>query len=151
MIHLKRQTCRKTAPQNHRSKGFIPYDSGIAWWTHALFIMSLLASVSCLLLTDGNSCQQEGLILELLSNLLNSSAFMPHGFCYLWRPDVLWLNVGSDLLIGLAYFTIPLILLYFLRQSKKLPYPWVIALFAAFILLCGTTHFIAVWAVWEPV
>lgn len=26
--------------------------------------------------------------------------FMPHGHCYLWPPDVLWLHVGSDTLIA---------------------------------------------------
>lgn len=90
-------------------------------------------------------------MFEYLTNLFSTSTFAPHGFCYLWRPDILWLNVGSDLLIGIAYFTIPVILLYFLRRAKILPYPWVIALFAAFIVLCGVTHFVAIWAVWQPV
>ncbi len=40
-----------------------------------------------------------------LLELLGTEAFMPHGHCYLWTPGLLWLMVGSDLLIAFAYFT----------------------------------------------
>ncbi|MEZ5582555.1 MAG: hypothetical protein R3F37_07160 [Candidatus Competibacteraceae bacterium] len=76
---------------------------------------------------------------------------MPHGMCYLWYPDVLWLNAGSDLLIALSYFMIPATLLFFLRRAPKLPFENILWLFSAFILLCGATHLIAVWTIWEPV
>jgi hypothetical protein len=56
--------------------------------------------------------------------------FMPHGHCYLWRPDVLWLHVGSDSLIALSYYAIPIALAYFVRRRRAvLPYWWVPALF----------------------
>jgi hypothetical protein len=41
----------------------------------------------------------------------SSDGFMPHGMCYLWRPDVLTLHIGADLPIALAYFTISFTLL----------------------------------------
>ncbi|MGB6387308.1 MAG: hypothetical protein WBD25_00300 [Terriglobales bacterium] len=28
--------------------------------------------------------------------------FMPHGFCYLWNPRIVWLNLISDDLIALV-------------------------------------------------
>ncbi len=77
--------------------------------------------------------------------------FMPHGHCYLWRPDVLWLHVGSDALITASYYAIPLALAYFVRRRRAvLPYWWIPALFAAFIFLCGTTHLMNIWTVWRP-
>ncbi len=77
--------------------------------------------------------------------------FMPHGHCYLWRPDVLWLHVGSDALIAGSYYAIPIALAYFVRRRHAvLPYWWVPALFAAFIFLCGTTHLMNIWTVWNP-
>src|SRR6266702_7106090 len=77
--------------------------------------------------------------------------FMPHGHCYLWRPDVLWLHVGSDTLIALSYYAIPVALVYFVRRRRAvLPYWWVPALFAMFIFLCGTTHVMNIWTVWNP-
>jgi PAS domain S-box-containing protein len=77
--------------------------------------------------------------------------FMPHGHCYLWRPDVLWLHVVSDALIAGSYYAIPIALAYFVRRRRAvLPYWWVPALFAAFIFLCGTTHLMNIWTVWNP-
>nr|AAB68819.1 ethylene receptor [Rumex palustris]CAA69646.1 ethylene response sensor protein [Rumex palustris] len=48
----------------------------------------------------------------------------------------------SDLFIVLAYFSIPLELIYFVQKSALFPYRWVLIQFGAFIVLCGTTHLI---------
>jgi len=77
----------------------------------------------------------------MLDYLLETASFLPHGFCLLWRPDLVALHVVSDLAIGLAYFSIPLAILAFLRRRPDFEYRWVAYLFAAFIVLCGTTHF----------
>uniref|UniRef100_A0A2N9IB07 histidine kinase n=1 Tax=Fagus sylvatica TaxID=28930 RepID=A0A2N9IB07_FAGSY len=51
----------------------------------------------------------------------------------------------SDFLIALAYFSIPLELIYFVQKSAFFPYRWVLMQFGAFIVLCGATHFISLW------
>ena len=75
--------------------------------------------------------------------------FMPHGHCYLWTPGLLWLQVGSDAMIALAYLCIPALLAYFLRRRTDLPYPWLFAMFGVFILSCGATHLFSIWNVWH--
>ncbi len=75
---------------------------------------------------------------------------MPHGMCYLWRPEILWLHVGSDALTALAYFSIPGALFVLARRRPDLAYRPVVWLFTAFILLCGTTHLMSIWTVWTP-
>jgi signal transduction histidine kinase len=77
--------------------------------------------------------------------------FMPHGHCYFWRPDILWTHVLSDGIIALAYFSIPVTLVYFLSKRKDFPFRWVLALFAAFIILCGMTHIMGIITVWKPI
>ena len=78
--------------------------------------------------------------------------FMPHGFCFQGRQDVIFLHVVSDAIIAIAYFMIPLMLLYFLqRKTLKISFNWAIVLFAAFILLCGITHVVGIITVWNPV
>ena len=67
------------------------------------------------------------------------TGFMPHGHCYRWDQLVLWLNVGSDALIALAYYSIPLSLARFGRQRRDLGMPFVIAAFVAFIFAWGWT------------
>ncbi len=77
-------------------------------------------------------------------------SFMPHGMCYLWRPDLLALHVISDAAIALAYFSIPIAIVYFVRRRTDFQYQWVLGLFAAFIVACGVTHLLAIWVVWNP-
>jgi PAS domain S-box-containing protein len=81
---------------------------------------------------------------------LCSTTFMPHGQCYLWNPDLLRLHAVSDSLITLAYFSIPVALIYFVRKRRDLPYPALFLLFGAFIVACGTTHLLEVVTIWHP-
>ena len=75
--------------------------------------------------------------------------FMPHGMCYMWRADILLMNVVSDILIGLSYFCIPVIIIYFLRRHAEVPYRGMFYMFCVFIGSCGVTHGVAVWNVWH--
>ncbi|HKY92506.1 MAG TPA: ATP-binding protein [Nevskiaceae bacterium] len=76
---------------------------------------------------------------------------LPHGFCYLRKPDLIWLHVISDGVIAAAYFMIPLVLVYFLgRIRTRISFDWAIGLFAAFIVLCGTGHILDIVTVWVP-
>jgi signal transduction histidine kinase/CheY-like chemotaxis protein len=81
---------------------------------------------------------------------MNPYGFMPHGFCFEWRPGVLWLHVISDFSIAIAYFGISLLLFYFVRQRRELPFQLLFILFSAFITLCGTTHLLSIWVLWHP-
>ena len=83
-------------------------------------------------------------------NIMAISRFIPHGHCYLWQTNLVWLHVTSDLLISIAYYSIPIALLYFVSKRTDLPYPRVFLLFAAFILCCGTTHVMEIWTLWYP-
>lgn len=82
--------------------------------------------------------------------MFDSSHFMPHGHCYLWMPQILWLHVISDGLIALAYFSIPLALIYFIRKRKDLTFKWVFVLFGLFIFSCGLTHIASIYTIWIP-
>lgn len=75
----------------------------------------------------------------MLQRLINTD-FMPHGYCFLWFPEILWLHVFSDGLITLAYFMIPTALALFVWRRRELPFPWMFLMFASFIAACGLTH-----------
>ncbi|GMJ05377.1 ETHYLENE INSENSITIVE 1, ETHYLENE RESPONSE, REDUCED DORMANCY 3, ETHYLENE RESPONSE 1 [Hibiscus trionum] len=64
-----------------------------------------------------------------------------------WPPDDLLMKYQyiSDFFIALAYFSIPLELIYFVKKSAVFPYRWVLVQFGAFIVLCGATHLINLW------
>jgi two-component system, chemotaxis family, sensor kinase Cph1 len=80
------------------------------------------------------------------------AALLPHGYCFMRKPDLIWLHVISDAVIALAYFMIPLVLVYFIRRmGTRISFNWAIALFAAFIVLCGTGHILDIVVIWEPI
>lgn len=86
----------------------------------------------------------------ILGFLLGRSNFEPHGQCFAWDPGILSLLAGSDMLTALAYFSIPVALLYFVGRRDDLEYRWMFGLFAAFITACGTTHLFQVYVLWSP-
>jgi PAS domain S-box-containing protein len=88
-----------------------------------------------------------------MSSLLAALSLPPvasPGMCLLVEPDVVWLHLLSDVAIGLAYLSIPAALLVVLLRRGDLGYPWLVGLFAAFILACGATHLMHAWAMFSP-
>ncbi|MDV2999024.1 MAG: hypothetical protein N5P05_000630 [Chroococcopsis gigantea SAG 12.99] len=88
--------------------------------------------------------------MESAINLPFLFQYIPHGHCYLWQTPLVGLHLASDILIGVSYYSIPASLLYFVRKRADIPFEGIFLLFSAFILLCGTTHFVAVWTLWNP-
>jgi PAS domain S-box-containing protein len=84
---------------------------------------------------------QVKIMFEFVAELFDTTGFVPRKNCGEWTPSLIWMHVGGDLFIWLAYISIPLILLHFTRR-RDLPFPRMFTLFALFILACGFGHFI---------
>ncbi|HEX9874967.1 MAG TPA: hypothetical protein VGA43_11430, partial [Deferrimonas sp.] len=78
------------------------------------------------------------------------SGLLPHGTCLSWRPGLLWTHVLSDGLTALAYFSIPVALLVFVRRRQDLQFGWMFVLFGLFILACGAGHLTTIYNLWVP-
>jgi PAS domain S-box-containing protein len=89
-------------------------------------------------------------MFELASGLFSTRGFMPHGHCFLWNPTLVWLHVTSDLLIALAYTSIPFTLLHFYRRRRDIPFNGIFVWFGLFIIACGATHVMEIWTLWTP-
>ena len=63
---------------------------------------------------------------------------------------LIWLHAFSDSLIALAYFLIPVALIYFVRRRRDAPFRWMFVCFGGFIAACGATHVMEVWTLWVP-
>jgi PAS domain S-box-containing protein len=85
-----------------------------------------------------------------LEYLFGAASFVPHGYCLLWRPDLVALHAVSDLLIACAYFSIPAVIYLFVRRRRDFELGWVLYLFVTFIFLCGTTHLVSLITLWLP-
>jgi len=88
--------------------------------------------------------------MNLLSEWLSSNGLMLHGFCYHWKPALIWLHSVSDALIALAYFSIPIALIHLVRERRDIPFSWMFVCFGVFIAACGATHLMKVWTLWIP-
>jgi two-component sensor histidine kinase len=91
--------------------------------------------------------------MNSLASYFSSAGFIPHGFCLLWRPDVLALHVISDAVIALSYFSIPLAITWFVRHRQDLApeHRRIAILFSVFILGCGLTHLLGIVVLWRPI
>jgi len=88
---------------------------------------------------------------EVVEYLFGAASFVPHGYCLLWRPDLVAMHALSDAVIAVSYFSIPMALAVFVRRRIDLEYKWVFWLFVAFIVACGTTHLVGLVTLWQPV
>jgi len=90
---------------------------------------------------------------DLLRSLF-SSRYLPHRYCYLQQPDLVWTNVSMDALIAISYVTIFACLFWIagkLRSMSELrSYVWIAAAFGTFILSCAMTHMMEIVTVWLP-
>ena len=87
---------------------------------------------------------------EAIRNVLVAN-YLPHAFCYLLQPRLMWLHVTSDVLIGVAYVGISFMLGLLVHRSRKdIPFSWVFIAFGLFIISCGATHFMEAFTVWHP-
>ncbi|MBD0362714.1 MAG: PAS domain S-box protein, partial [Coleofasciculus sp. C3-bin4] len=91
-------------------------------------------------------------MLWVLPNFFfTSGQLLPYGSCFdTWKPELASRHVLSDSLIALAYYSISITLIHFLRKRNDLPFNWIILLFASFIVADGTTHVLEVWTLWHP-
>ena len=87
---------------------------------------------------------------NFINNIFSSKIYIPHGHCYLWQTPLVLLHLISDLLIAIAYFSIPLMLLYFLFKRSDVPFQGFFIMFGAFIIFCGVGHLLEILTLWYP-
>ena len=87
-----------------------------------------------------------------LMKAILATDFLPHLYCYLKNPALVWTHVTADALIGISYLAISITLAYLVKQSRYgIPFPWMFLAFGLFIIACGGTHLMEVVTVWIPV
>ena len=89
-----------------------------------------------------------------MKNWLNEmcrTAFMPHGQCYLWQPELVGLHAVADALIGRCPIFRSRWLSYTSSAAARrdLPFPAIFLMFGAFIVACGVTHLMEVITIWQ--
>ena len=87
-----------------------------------------------------------------LTRWLLTTDFLPHAYCYLGNPRLVWTHVISDSVVGISYLAISITLGYLGYKGRRdLPFPWMFLAFGLFILACGGTHVMEAITIWIPV
>ena len=89
-------------------------------------------------------------MMGVIDFLFSSKGMMPHGYCFLWNPVLLWVFVVSNITTALAYFSIPIALSVFVYLRKDVKFKRILLLFSLFIFACGITHLLSVVTIWTP-
>jgi len=89
-------------------------------------------------------------VKEFCTHLFSTADWPPRWHCGSWSDFHGWLYILSDLTIWAAYFAIPVLLIRIIKKRTDIPFPGILWLFIAFILLCGTTHLVDAVIFWWP-
>ena len=88
---------------------------------------------------------------EFLKRLFDGTGFVPRSQCGEWSTGLILLHKLSDGIIWFSYMAIPVVLVYFVRRRRDVPFPKVFWMFGAFIVLCGMTHLMDILMFSHPV
>jgi signal transduction histidine kinase len=90
-------------------------------------------------------------VIDFFKGLFATDKWPARWHCGQWSDFHGWLFIISDLMTWLAYAFIPIIIIYyFYDKVKVIKFSGIYLLFAAFILLCGATHFLDAMMFWIP-
>jgi signal transduction histidine kinase len=79
------------------------------------------------------------------------STLIPHGACLDWRPDLIWLNVVSDSMAALAFFTTAFVLgFYVWRRRREVMFRGVFWSLAIFGAVGGMARIMSIITLWVP-
>ncbi|WFU15854.1 ATP-binding protein [Bradyrhizobium sp. CB3481] len=79
------------------------------------------------------------------------SKLTEHGAGLLWKPELVWLNVVSDAVVAIAFFTTAFVLAFFVwRRHRELMFRGVFLIFAVFVAVCGVTRLLSIYTMWVP-
>jgi PAS domain S-box-containing protein len=117
------------------ARGQVPLRKVFAWATIGILMLIVTRTGTLRFLFSGN--------------------YLPHRYCYLAQPDLIWTNVILDGLIAASYVVIFTCLFWVVARLRSTPqtrtYLWVFVAFGVFIVACASTHFMEVVTIWWPV
>jgi signal transduction histidine kinase len=89
-------------------------------------------------------------MLDVIALALVVDRFSPPGSSDSWSLFLTSLHTVSDLVIAVAYYSIPLMMGAFIVRRRDLPFRSIFVLFSLFIVSCGTGHLLTGLSLWHP-
>jgi signal transduction histidine kinase len=86
----------------------------------------------------------------LFREVFASDHFVPYAQYLVRDPLLLWIDVVSDSVVAIAYYSVPLLLIYLISKRRGLPFRSMFWRFSIFIVACGTSYAFDVVTIWYP-
>jgi hypothetical protein len=86
-----------------------------------------------------------------LTDWFGANAYIPHGFCMAWEPDLVAAVLLSNGLIALAYIFMAGALAFKAMEPAPVVPRWLYWGFVAFIFCCGISHVLDDVTLWFPI
>ncbi|MBM4070044.1 MAG: response regulator [Planctomycetes bacterium] len=91
-------------------------------------------------------------MFDLITKMFDTSDFPARWNCGNWSTAHGLTHIVADVFTFLAYFAVPLVTIYFVRQRSNLKFPPIFYVFLAMIFLtCGTGHLMEAIIFWWPI
>ena len=87
---------------------------------------------------------------KTIIEFFSAEGLSPHWLCLYGRNDIITVHIVADILIAIAYFTIPAAIIYFVSKRNDISFKWMYILFTAFIISCGSSHIFGALTFWIP-
>ncbi|MCR9296286.1 MAG: response regulator [bacterium] len=92
---------------------------------------------------------------DFIAKIFDTTGFPERWQCGLaWQqsPGVGWLHIISDVATFAAYYAVPIVVLYYVKRSKKVKFPLIFYVFLGLIFFsCGTVHLVEAGIFYWPV
>ena len=88
--------------------------------------------------------------MKRLADTPGPSLLAPYGSDLGWDPGLVALQAVSDGMIAVSCFLILVAMILFIRRRRDLSWRWLVFLFTACLLSCGTSSLLAAMTIWQP-
>jgi PAS domain S-box-containing protein len=90
-----------------------------------------------------------------VSNIFNgvclAGALISPGYFDLWQPGSQWFEIVANVLTAIAYYSMPILLLYHIRNRSATQFDKLIFRFNFLTIASGTSNLLEIWTIWQPI
>ncbi len=94
-------------------------------------------------------------LFDFLARLFKTDGFPPRWECgEAWAAEnwLGWLHIVSDLATFLAYFAVPVVVVFYVARHRNVKFPRIFYIFLGLIFFsCGTVHLVEAIIFWDPI
>jgi PAS domain S-box-containing protein len=90
-------------------------------------------------------------VKDIFEEVFSAGALIPQGYFDLWQPGTQWFQIAANVLTAIAYYSIPILLLYQTRTRSTTQFDKLVFYFSVLTIASGTTNVLEIWTIWQSI